>query len=457
MKRLGFKMKLEVIDTNRDHITNKPYDLYKVNLQELSELIKSKYPKVNFADFNRDHISHRNPEYDHTDKEMEDNFIFNASTENNFISIYSEEGIKLTGKFYLLDGFRRLLYDFKNVKKDKDKEVYVKVYDKNTTDQDMMKLMFHMNLWKFPQGINVWLDRGWRFFIFERLGILVQSESERDDNYNNVGNHFGLLEDYFRCTEDYQVMYKMITSEIFYDDIALFDTIIKGKTLIGREGKDKKDSNFAWSFASYLGRRRAKGKFDKIEYADLIKLIKVKVNDINKIKKMEVQGFYIKEINSLMVLFFEIMDEPKLLFKLRNMEIPEETEILVKDFVEKLPKEIIEKYNIDKKDSRSYEKAITINKKYYQYENNKIYTEHEGIADPSKLRIYLFFEKYALLKWNDKFIVIDVSINNRIQYMSYGRDVKNEIIKGTQEECLAKIKEMTGREFAIDRKRTVFW
>ena len=102
--------------------------------------------------------------------------IYNTAIENNFVSLYFEkasvngEFLDVEGKFYLLDGFRRLLFDHNFCNKS-DRMVYVKVYSSSTSDTDIMKLMFHFNLWKFPQGIDTWLDRGWRFFLYNRLGI----------------------------------------------------------------------------------------------------------------------------------------------------------------------------------------------------------------------------------------------------------------------------------------------
>lgn len=497
-------MIFKIIDQNTDHIINKPYYLCRVNFGDLVQFVKDKFKGTDFTKFNEEfetkidekvmnHLKEKELKkgykeylsysYDNqkkqsfekwreeeikgkkesiqTDKkklehkEQLNNFIFNASTENNFISLYSEEvtfkGIDLImkGKFYLLDGFRRLLYDFNYAKKNLKKDVYIKIYDKKTTDQDMMKIMFHFNLWKFPQGISVWLDRGWRFFLYHRLGIRLYNTG-----YGEIG-HFTLLNPYLGKGRygdtDYLSKHKVLTSEKFYDDLLLIEEIVKKPDLVdsNEKGYLSKNSCFAFKLMQYLGAERRKNNLRNMQYNDFIIFLRLNINEVNKIKKMGVHGFYIKRIIQLVEDFFEIWKDDKALDDLRHKDISKVkiTEITGHDFVKELPKEVIDKFKIKGKSER-----IDVNGNSYVVSNGKAFLQFGSYSDATKYRIYFFFDKYVLFKY-DKFYRI---LNTANIVKQDWQDNRKNVFEGNIASCLRKIKEMTGKDVKLNIKRTEF-
>lgn len=516
-------MNFKTIDQNTDNIINKPYYLCKVNFGELADFIKDKFKGDDVSKFNelykegiqedvkkeilensdykdlntafkegyKEHLKWYNDwgkeqgtkeqnfeEWKKSQiKETEDkikenkkglrqeeelqNFIFDASTENNFISLYSEEVtntksiLNLKGKFYLLDGFRRLLYDFNYIKKNRNKEVYVKIYDKRITDQDMMKIVFHFNLWKFPQGIETWMDRGWRFFIYNRLNItLIQEKEER------LSDHFTLLDNYLGygnySDSNYITKYKLLTSEKFYDDLRLIDEIVHKETLIHDTSKERwhrKDGEFAVEIFEFLGKERLKDNFKDLKFEDIDKFFKLTANEINRIKTMCVRGHYEKLIRRSITHLFEVWSDEKRLNKMRGMDVAKVKiiNVPIEDFIKSLPKEIIKKYKIKKR----YETRIEIKGSSYIYQKNKIYTGVSGVVENYKPRVYLFFDDYFVCKYDKNYYIIN-GVTGKLMYSYYSEHENNLIYKGNLLGCLIKLKKMIGKEIKLDAKETKF-
>jgi len=495
---------LKVIDKNTDEIIKKPYYLCRANFGELVKFVKGKFkdtdftkfneaftgneriskdeesiysadfqkeykeyleynsyssePKENFEIWKAEHIE-RKKEYRKekiqgiTNEEQLHNFIFDAATENNFISLYSEDvkvdgsQIGLSGTFYLLDGFRRLLFDFDFVEKNYDKEVYVKVYDNQTTDSNMMGIMFHFNLWKFPQGIGVWLDRGWRFFLFKRLNItLEKAHFHYLDNYLDKGR-WGQT--------DYRLMYKLLTSQKFYDDFTLIDEFIKKKAILrvetGGNSYNTKDGEFISLFLKYLGKARLKGNFKDILLEDFIKFLDVNVNEVYRIQRMCVRGHYEKVVNKLIASFFEIWFDKVKLQKLRDKDLATVVvkEIPIMDYINSFSKEIIEEFKLEGR----YEITISVKKRSFIYKASKIYLEEGGVQDPSKLRVYLFFGDCVVYKKGKFFFIHDLS-KGEVSWHSE-QNKESVLFKGDKTDLLKHLK-LLGVGQDLNSKKTEF-
>lgn len=476
----------KIIDENVDNTIGKRYYLCKANLGELIDFVKSQLEGIDVTEFNREFCEFEYNEYYDVDNESEEarkerlksktpeemtktpsdsyhfdrsmylssrkryerfednnNLIFNVAVENNFISLYFDEfdGENIDGDFYLLDGFRRMFFDLqlgRNVNKD----VYVKIYTNETTDADMMHLMFSFNLWKIPQGVDVWFDRGWRLFIYKRLGIKIVG--------NIYTQHFGYLNVYFGnyryySKYDYLELLHLVTSSQFYNDIQIIDALVDEKLT-----RCSQDNAFNELFLLKLSQKRLAGNENELNLDDWLHYLKVEWKEVDKINKMSVAGFYEKRIQNMVNEFFKIWEDSESLEKMKEEKPIEKMETLIEDYVFSVGSfEHIVKVNSDD--------SIFIDGRSYQYKNNKVYTRFSHHASDPDVRIYLFFDKYMVIKTDGRYWIVSANIKLSYTDLIFRSGSDDVIFVGDKEELIEKIEEMTGKKWKPNTRKTDVW
>lgn len=473
-------VELKVLDENTDYIIGKPYLLCKVNLGVLREHLLCLFREHDISQFNSDYSSRpREPiktvsreEYDEYvedsiggpasfkefqerrvkyrldryesrreslfNEESKSQFIYDTATENNFISLYSEkplvhdDKISFSGRVYLLDGYRRLFYDFNYLDRNLDKDVYVKVYDKRTTDPDMMSLMFHFNLWKIPQGVSVWFDRGWSFFIYLRTGLKIS---------------YGLLREYLNPRGyGYLSLHKILTNPVFYRDLKLMDDLRNRENYV-EDGH--RDQHFNNDLLNYLGRKRLDGVEKPLCEEHYRHYLHLHPNEVNKIRSFTSTKYfdYIRALaGGYIKVWMDAGAHQRMLAKnpgdIKVKIVPAE------DYVAGFPEEVRRKHNL-----RGSTDRVSFKDVYFNYRNKKLYLDMGGTAQNTNTRLYLVFQDKMLVKHKNHYIIFPLTQDIHIR-----RDLKDKIIhSGSLESCKQKIREYTGRDFKLDRTKTQIW
>jgi hypothetical protein len=181
------------IDSGYDDILGSNYELCKINFQELKTLVKSWYPNTDFKEFDNRFVRE---EYERGFVELK-----KAGLITNYFYAYKEND-----QYYLLDGFNRLLTDYGQL--DFNPTVFVKVLTTKLPDNDLMRIMFHLNMWKL-QGDghhnfkpNDFFDRGFRLLLNKKFGISFYSYSDYDKRTRDR-NDFNVLHYFFRNEQDF--------------------------------------------------------------------------------------------------------------------------------------------------------------------------------------------------------------------------------------------------------------
>lgn len=475
-------MKFKVIDKNKDYLTGKEYWLCKTNLRTLVGFIDGRFADVDVNKFNTEwnekkaedksdtkrgeNVSIDNWEYERQFSEEKDlQIVFDTATENNFISLYFAEveiykgELKATpdSKFYLLDGFRRLLFDFHHFEKDYNKEVYVKIYDGNTTDRDIMKMMFHFNLWKQPQGLSTWMDRGWRLFLYQRLKIELLADVDWDDKTRFI-SHFSCLSTYMGGSrygeEKYSKKLKLVTSERFYDDIMMIDEICKMPSLF-REGENRRDKSNSYIrfFIENLKKVRLNGNIQEMKLADFLHFLKVEKNEVYRIDPMSVSGHYEKPIRVLIDRFYEVWLNKVELEKMCQVN-PNDVEL--KDipremWLESLPDEIKEKMEIK---SGRWGTDVEVNGDRFHYKNKKLYLNWTE----SKPRVYAIINNYVLYGYSKRFYLSKKMLHNFSGHFYNDREKMYAWSSKSKKEATEKIREIVNKQdWKMNVKETEFF
>lgn len=479
----------KVIDENVDNVIGKRYYLCKANLGELIDFVKGQLDGIDVTEFNQDFHEFEYDEFYDVDHETEEereerlnpkkktleqltepssssynfdrsrylreknehmkfedinNVIFDVAVENNFISLYFDNFNDKTfsGDFYLLDGFRRMFFDLQ-MGRNLDKDVYVKIYTKDATDIDMMHLMFSFNLWKVPQGVDVWFDRGWRLFIFKRLGIKLTGDK--------FGQHFGYLNVYFgnykyNVKYDYLKLLKLVTGEQFYNDIRIIDALVDESLMRFSQG-----NVFNELFLYKLSQKRLDGNENDLNLDDWLHYLKVEYKEVDRINKMSVAGFFEKRIQNMVNEFFKIWENPEGLEEMKEKKPTGKMATPIEDYVFSVGSfERIVKVSSDDE--------IFIDGRVYQYKDNKIYTRLGTFVSNPIARIYLFFDKYYVMKHDGRYWIMTNKVSKYTDLLFH--DVQKSdlvVFKGDKEELIEKIEEMTGKKWKPNTRKTEVW
>ena len=345
---------MQIIDNNVDSFSGQKYYLCKMKFGELREQVKNSLGNINLNDFNEaynekveeeikidvsreaydEHLkdanyygekpsfekwSKRKLEWDtkqHSENlssaktgDKEKMLLFDIGTENNFISIHVKS-IDDFGKITLLDGFRRVLFDTHYLEKNLEKEVYVKVYTGEISNETFLKIMFENNVWKLSSShdIHVFFDRGYRLFLYGLTGIFLSTESAYQEGRED---HFDLLRRYWIGTNTswFSILkaMKIFTSPVFLDDLKLIDELTK-KNLISSRSND----TFCDMLMEELGRERLSGNFKTIGFNDIKDYLEINNKEKEHLEKMCVSGFIENRSKPFIRYFMKIFREGNL-------------------------------------------------------------------------------------------------------------------------------------------------
>ena len=289
-------------------------------------------------------------------------------------------------------------------------------------------------------GVRVWFDRGWRLFLFKRLGIELK---EFHFKYLNV-----YLDKYNYGGKDYIEQEKFVTGNRFYDDIKIIDYLVNCEKMKFSQGY-----YFNEVFINKLSKIRLSGNDDWLDIKDWIHFFDLSYGKVNVIKKMSVRGRYIKRISALVNDFFDnVWTNSNKLEKMR-VEKPEgEMEVGIEDFI----------YNSrngnDHNLSIVNEDLIVINNKFYKYQNNKIYVKIDGFQGNVMGRVYLFFDKFYVMKYNGNFYILSDKEKLNAHLIGYNCQENNEniIFFGNKKGVINKVKEMVGENWKPNVRKTDF-
>lgn len=201
------------LETTHDELLKCNYTLYSVKFLELQTLVKSWYTEYDLSEFDNQYINER--------FEVDSKVERKAALISNFFYAYKEGD-----KFYLLDGFRRLLTNYGNL--DIDTTAYIKIIEDTLDDNQITSLMFNLNLWKLYHknyggfSLKDFLDRGFRLLLKSKFDISLYSDK---NTRNRSNDDISVLEYYFINEHDF--------SNAFKYDYKYVATLFLNKNIIG--------------------------------------------------------------------------------------------------------------------------------------------------------------------------------------------------------------------------------
>lgn len=258
------------IDSSSDTIIGAQYDLYRIKFSELKALVLSWYKDVDLKEFDNRKIRGKNDE-----KEVVE--MKKSGLVCNLFFAYQEGD-----KSYLLDGFNRLLTDYGTV--EQDTTVYLKIITTKLEDQQLMEVMYRLNMWKLYiaghsyGGFKLYdfLDRGFRLLLHSKFGIDFYNYGEGSESYHNRTRNkedLSVIDQYFVNEADFCADFKttyegvqilMSQPNILND----FKAIIKGNDY--REEPFKNYHMFLEGYARYLAYLRYKGLTRVFEFDEAL-------------------------------------------------------------------------------------------------------------------------------------------------------------------------------------------
>lgn len=184
------------IESGYDNIANSNYHLYSIPYNEIKIIVRSWYNDVDLTAF--DSISeHSNV------NEVIVNKV--SGIISNLFFAYHENG-----RYYLLDGFKRLLTEKGNL--DLTENVYIKVYTDMLNEHELNKLLYLFNQWKLNTTSSYYgglignmFDRGIKLFYKVKFNIDIydwkHNNSAYDNRMRNI-NDMDILKYYFMYDSD---------------------------------------------------------------------------------------------------------------------------------------------------------------------------------------------------------------------------------------------------------------
>ncbi len=270
---------MKMIDKGRDTILDVDYELYSIKLSELTELAKSWYPDIDFKEFDD-----RKAKYIGEEETLK--IIKKVGIITNYFFAYKEGE-----QYYLLDGFNRILTDYGKIKSDP--EVYLKVITTKLQDNELMLIMFNLNLKlssrRYYEAIDPidFFDRGFRLLLFKKFGIRFYSYEDANTKKRNDSD-FELLEEYFKDEKDYSMEFSFDYEElhkIFGNRQVINDLkeIVKYNDYLTMPFENYND--FFSGFVRFLSRRRLRGDENRYEFKDFLEML-YKDKFFKKLQKM---------------------------------------------------------------------------------------------------------------------------------------------------------------------------
>lgn len=248
---------MTLLETAFDGLLNCKYSLYSAKYSELKTTVNSWYIDYDLKEFDQRYVQ---------DRYLVDfKVIKKSGLLTNLFYAYKEND-----KFYLLDGFNRLLADYGEL--DKDTTVYIKIIEDKLEDHQLTSILFNLNLWKlYNQNyggfvLTDFIDRGFRLFLKSKFDIsLYYSKQYTERTRNN--DDIRVLDHYFRheCEDwdSFKYDYKYV-AQLFLNKniIADFKDLIEGNNYL--KPLFNNHEMFLEGYAKFLSMRRLKN--DDTEY-----------------------------------------------------------------------------------------------------------------------------------------------------------------------------------------------
>lgn len=249
---------MKLIDSGYDKVIGSEYELHTTTLGDLRKTAKSWYSKG--TDFSK--FDNRSPRGSDEPNLVE---MKKSGLISNFFFAYRSDK-----KHYLLDGFNRLFTEYGKTECD-DTPVYIKILTSPLKDNQLMGVMFKLNMWKL-QGGGHWnfkpdhfFDRGFRLFLYEKFSIDIYSYSE----YLTRKRDFDVLKYFFRHEQSFCEAFAysldglrlLMESENIVEDIR---EVLEANNYTKDEVPFKNFDMFVNGFAMFVSWRRVCG--DQSEY-----------------------------------------------------------------------------------------------------------------------------------------------------------------------------------------------
>lgn len=267
------------IDSGYDEILGSNYELCKTSLQELKTLVKSWYPETDFSKFDNRFVRE--------DYESEFIELKKAGLITNYFFAYKEND-----QYYLLDGFNRLLTSYGNI--DFNPTVFVKVLTTKLPDYHLMRIMFHLNMWKL-QGDghhnlrpSDFFDRGFRLLLNKKFGIDLYSYTDYNTKTRDKDD-FYVLHYFFRNERDFCEAFafdlpelrKLLENPNIIEDIK---ELLKANDYLEKPFKNY--DMFVNGYAMFLSWRRVVGDTSEHKFETYLNTLKSDAKFFKKLQGM---------------------------------------------------------------------------------------------------------------------------------------------------------------------------
>ena len=271
---------MKLVDSEYDDLLKSNYELYSVRFSELKDTVKSWYKGQDLKDFD-DRTKH-----EWTYRDDSEYFIAKVSgIASNHFYAYKEGD-----KYYLMDGFNRLLTDYAE-DLPVDPIVYIKILTSELSDARLMNVMFRLNMWKIARSgdrdsefkVHNFLDRGFRLFLKSKFGIKFQKRFRHDD--------MSVMAQYFKdesescCYFSYRLpeLFKLFFNERIIDD---FKQILKFNEYEDDNPPFNHYDTFFEGYIRFLSKKRVNDDESDYDFEDYLKLLKEDEKFFKKLQKM---------------------------------------------------------------------------------------------------------------------------------------------------------------------------
>lgn len=262
---------MKLLEQNFDNILKCDFELYSINFFELRNLAKSWYKEEDLTAFDN-RLQYVN-DVDKVDVGVK--LCKQSGVLSNLFYAYKEGN-----RYYLLDGFNRLLSDWSCL--EKDTVVYLKVITTELKDSQLMYLMFNLNLWKlYNKGyggfyLTDFLDRGFRLLLKTKFNIELYNYKDYSTRVRNKRD-LDLLEKYFKNEQEYSdsFSYSYVETALLFNNTLIiedFKELISSNNYL--EEPFEHYDMFLYGFAMFLSRQRLKQDLTVYRFSDFVEKLK---------------------------------------------------------------------------------------------------------------------------------------------------------------------------------------
>lgn len=274
----------KVIDSGFDNIIKSDYITYVIDYQELKTLVRSWYTDKSLESFDTTNL------YEHQLKDTSKILEKKIGLLTNLFLAFQEGD-----KYFLLDGFKRLLTDYQII--DINSNVYIKVLTTKLSEDKIMSLMFELNAWKLDNSFithgnaaNKLFDRGWSLLLDAKFGIkLYRGDNEHYRDRKKDVTDFDLL-NYYCMSENKDYSYPMGLGSLWslFKNPRIIDDL--NELFISNNWtyneKFKNQEMFIQGYAMFLSKERLKKNFNDLPYEFYLNEFKNDKKSFNKITGM---------------------------------------------------------------------------------------------------------------------------------------------------------------------------